>query len=182
MLSGNVYLLRSGDSFVIIDTGLSSKRSFLLKKLEEYGCTPPRLKCILLTHGDFDHCGNALFLGKMFSVPVGVHKADAIVLEKGDMFINREKKNKIISYMVRKFMGIEKFKPDFCLDDPDTLDRFGLNARVIHTPGHSPGSACILTSEGDCFCGDLFENTKKINKAIMMMKCRRAPGKFWDMT
>jgi len=36
-----------------------------------------------------------------------------------------------------------------------------MDAKVIHTPGHSPGSVCIVTSEGDCFCGDLFTNGSK---------------------
>ncbi len=33
--------------------------------------------------------------------------------------------------------------------------------RVIHVPGHSPGSVAFLTGEGDLICGDLFENRTK---------------------
>ena len=168
MISGNVYLVGSGDSFILIDTGLRSKRFILEKKLEEHDFESGKLKCILLTHGDFDHCGNALYLSKKFKIPVGVHTDDAIILENGDMFINRKKKNKIISIITRKLMGIEKFKPDFYLDDSSNLTQYGINAKVIHTPGHSPGSVCIITSDGECFCGDLFENIKKpqINKMV----------------
>jgi glyoxylase-like metal-dependent hydrolase (beta-lactamase superfamily II) len=162
MISGNVYLLQSGDSFILIDTGLKSKRTILEKVLEGYGCTPGKLKCIILTHGDFDHCGNALYFRNKFNIPVGIHKNDSIVLENGDMFINRKKRNKIVGFLVRTLMGIEKFKPDFYLDELDNnLNQYGFDAKVIHTPGHSPGSVCIVTINGDCFCGDLFENVKK---------------------
>ena len=160
-LSGNAYLVQNGNSFILIDTGSRSKRILIEKKLEEYRCTPGSLKCILLTHGDFDHSGNALYLGKKFKAPVGIHKDEAIVLEKGDMFINRKKKNIIISFLIKNLMGIDKFKPDFFLGDDDKIDRYWIDAKVIHTPGHSPGSVCIVTTDGECFCGDLFINTEK---------------------
>jgi glyoxylase-like metal-dependent hydrolase (beta-lactamase superfamily II) len=58
-LSGNAYLIRKDDSFVLVDTASKSKRAVLEKKLLEYGCLPGKLKLIVLTHGDFDHSGNA---------------------------------------------------------------------------------------------------------------------------
>ena len=39
------------------------------------------------------------------------------------------------------------------------LTEYGLDARVIHIPGHSKGSIGVLTSDGQLICGDLFENT-----------------------
>lgn len=166
--SSNVYLVQSGDAFILIDTGIRSKRYIIEKKLEEYQCTSGKLKCILLTHGDFDHSGNALYFRKKFGVPVGIHKDDAVVLETGDMFINRIKGNKILSSLTRQFMGIEKFSPDFYLDDSHTPEQSGIDMKVVHTPGHSPGSSCIITSDGACFCGDLFENTRnpRINAIV----------------
>jgi len=160
-LSGNAYLVQNGDSFILIDTGARSKRAVIEQQLEECACSPGNLKCILLTHADFDHSGNALYLGRKYKTPVGIHKEEAVVLESGDMFIHRKKKPKIIGFLLKTFMSPEKFKPDFYLEDNDSIDRYGINARVIHTPGHSPGSVCILTSNGECFCGDLFINTEK---------------------
>lgn len=179
-ISGNVYAVDCGEGFVLIDTGLRSRRKVLIERLAEIGCTPGRLKAILLTHSDFDHTGNAAFLRRMFDAPVGIHKDDALAVESGDMFINRQKKNKFISFLIRIFMGIEKFTPDSHLDEQTDLGRFGLDAKVLHTPGHSPGSVCIVMSGGECFCGDLFENVKvpqinKIvdNKADMVESCRK---------
>jgi len=158
-LSGNVYLVQNGDSYILIDTGARSKRALIEQQLEACACSTGNLKCILLTHADFDHSGNALYLGRKYKAPVGIHKEEAVVLETGDMFINRKKKPVIIGFIIKAFMGAEKFRPDFFLDGNDSIDRYGIDARVIHTPGHSPGSVCIVTKERDCFCGDLFINT-----------------------
>jgi glyoxylase-like metal-dependent hydrolase (beta-lactamase superfamily II) len=159
--SGNVYLIKNNDHYVLIDTGLKSKRYFVVEKLRAFGCSEGKLKCILLTHGDVDHCGNAAYLSKLYNCPVGMHKNDSIVAVSGDMFINRRKKNPFVAFLVRKLMGMEKFKPDFYLEENQNLKAYGIDAKIVHTPGHSPGSVTIITSDGACFCGDLYENTKK---------------------
>ena len=64
--------------------------------------------------------------------------------------------------MVKSRLGkFEKFSPDLLLEDGQNLSSFGLDATIIHFPGHSKGSIGVLTSEGDLFCGDFLENTKE---------------------
>jgi glyoxylase-like metal-dependent hydrolase (beta-lactamase superfamily II) len=61
------------------------------------------------------------------------------------------------------FTGFGKsrqFTPDVLLEDGADLSQYGLDARVISIPGHSLGSIGILTTGGELFCGDLFENMK----------------------
>ena len=47
------------------------------------------------------------------------------------------------------------------MEDGDDLLSYGIDARVVHIPGHSAGSIGVLSSNGDLFCGDLFTNTKE---------------------
>jgi glyoxylase-like metal-dependent hydrolase (beta-lactamase superfamily II) len=48
---------------------------------------------------------------------------------------------------------------DIALDDQGlALDEFGIPGRVLHTPGHSPGSVSILLDTGDAIVGDLAMN------------------------
>jgi glyoxylase-like metal-dependent hydrolase (beta-lactamase superfamily II) len=47
------------------------------------------------------------------------------------------------------------------VEDGDNLLSYGVEARVVHIPGHSAGSIGVLTNNGDLFCGDLFTNTKE---------------------
>jgi hydroxyacylglutathione hydrolase len=55
------------------------------------------------------------------------------------------------------------FKPDIYIEDGQDLSEYGLNAKVLHLPGHSKGSIGILTTKGDLFCGDLLYNIAGFN-------------------
>jgi len=57
------------------------------------------------------------------------------------------------------FGKAERFTPDLYLEDGDDLSDYGCDNKVVYIPGHSKGSVGILTTGGDLFCGDLFENT-----------------------
>jgi len=72
--------------FILIDTGCSNKRVELEKRLESAGCKPGDLKLIVLTHGDFDHTGNAAYLRKKFGAKIAMHHEDSGMVERGDMF------------------------------------------------------------------------------------------------
>ena len=53
---------------------------------------------------------------------------------------------------------LEKFKPDLTVEDGFDLGGYGLNAKVVHIPGHSKGSIGVLMDNGDLFCGDMYYN------------------------
>ena len=159
----NCYLIQTAAGHVLIDTGGSNAHQELHRQLESAGCTPGSLKLVLLTHGDFDHIGNAAYLRAAFGARLAMQRDDSGMAESGDMFVNRKKPNMLIRTLIPIFTGFgksERFTPDFLLDDGDDLSQHGLEARIICLPGHSKGSIGILTASGELFCGDLFENTK----------------------
>jgi hydroxyacylglutathione hydrolase len=164
MGSVNCYLLRTASGHILIDTGGSNARTALQSTLEAAGCTPGYLRLVILTHGDFDHIGNAAYIRSVFGALIGMHRDDAAMAERGDMFANRKKPNLLIRALIPLFTGFgpsERFKPDVLLQAGDGLSKYGLEAEVISLPGHSRGSAGILTTNGDLFCGDLLDNTKR---------------------
>ena len=99
-VSVNCYLVRTGDVYTLIDTGRTNKRSAIEKELESAGCRPGNLKLIVLTHGDFDHAGNAAYLGKKFGTKIAMHYDDSGIVERGNMFWNRKKPNILIRLVV----------------------------------------------------------------------------------
>ena len=162
--SVNCYLIETDTGYILIDTGCSNKRTDLEKELESAGCKPGNLKLIVLTHGDFDHTGNAAYLRKKFDTKIAMHYDDSGMVERGNMFWNRKKGNILLRMIASILFGFgksERFKPDYYIGDGYDLSRYGFDAKVLHIQGHSKGSIGILTAGGDLICGDLLSNWDK---------------------
>jgi len=160
----NCYLIETNTGYILIDTGCSNKRTELEKELETAGCKPDHLKLIVLTHGDFDHTGNAAYLREKFGAKIVMHNDDSGMVERRNMFWNRRKGNILLGMIARilfRFGKKERFKPDLYIDEGYDLSKYGFDAKILYIPGHSKGSIGILTADGDLFCGDLFENKDK---------------------
>jgi hydroxyacylglutathione hydrolase len=161
MGSVNSYLLENTGIFLLIDTGSSNARQELETALESAGCGPQDLKLVILTHGDFDHSGNAAYLQREYGTPIAMHAADTGMASRGDMFVNRKQPGWLVRILIPLATGFgrkERFSTDILVEDGFDLSKYGFKAKVLSTPGHSLGSISILTSKGDLFCGDLFEN------------------------
>lgn len=108
-------------------------------------CAGRRVAAILLTHGHFDHMGAAG--GLMGENPaLVVHQNDADMLDDPQ---------KNASWMI----GRRVICPPATrlVREGDALDYAGISLRVIHTPGHTPGSVCYEVGD-HLFTGDtLFE-------------------------
>ncbi|MHA1944135.1 MAG: MBL fold metallo-hydrolase [Candidatus Thorarchaeota archaeon] len=159
----NCYLIKVKDGFVLIDTGYAKHRDIIDATLAKAGCDT--LNLIILTHGDFDHVGNCAYLRKKFGNKVAMHTDDVGMVEKGDMFWNREmgRAKRAIGNLFTLIMRIrlddeDMFSPDIFLKDRQYIAEFGFDATVHHLPGHSKGSIGLLTADGDLFCGDVFTN------------------------
>ncbi|MGB2799355.1 MAG: MBL fold metallo-hydrolase [Dehalococcoidia bacterium] len=162
--SVNCYLIETDTGYMLIDTGCSNKRTDLEKELESAGCKPGNLKLIVLTHGDFDHTGNAAYLRKKFGTKIAMHNDDSGMAERGNMFWNRKKGNILLRMIASILFGFgksERFKPDYYIGDGYDLSGYGFDAKALHIPGHSKGSIGILTAGGDLICGDLLSNREK---------------------
>ncbi len=160
----NCYLIKTSGGFVLIDTGCSNMRDYLEKELEKAGCRPGSLKAVILTHGDFDHTGNAAYLRQKYGAGIAMHYYDAGMVERGNLFYNRKNGNAVIGRIASLFFGFGKssrFKADQYFENASDLSAFGLDASVVHIPGHSKGSIGILTGDGSLICGDLLVNEEK---------------------
>ena len=81
-----------------------------------------QVRAILLTHGHFDHGGDTERIRRLSGAPVYLHPADRA----------------LPSWLTHGLSA------DVDLHDGDELDFDGLRFRVLHTPGHTPGSVCFL--------------------------------------
>ena len=172
----NCYLIKCNDGYILIDSGYTKNRTQVQAKIEDLGCKPGALKLILVTHGDFDHVGNVVYLQKKYGGKVAMHRGDLGMAEHGNMFWNRNGINIVLKKLIQaililfrlKLKKANRFTPDIFLVDGEDLSDYGFNAKVIHFPGHSKGSIGFITSNGDLFCGDLLENLKKPVKVSLV--------------
>lgn len=74
------------------------------------GCKQGNLRLIILTHGDFDHVGNANHLHERFGAKIVMHNGDSGMVERGDMFWNRRKGNILLGMIARILFGFGKRK------------------------------------------------------------------------
>jgi hydroxyacylglutathione hydrolase len=162
----NAFLIKAGDGFVLIDSGLTRQWKELDKALLSAGCKAGDIRLLVLTHGDLDHAGNCVNLKEKYGVPVAMHKGDSATVMCGTpgkrtirsfMF----KIVFLLSRLVHRGAPFPLFTPDILLEDGQSLDEYGLSALVIHIPGHTKGSIGLLTDEGDLFVGDTLVNTKR---------------------
>lgn len=90
-----------------------------------------QVKAVLNTHGHSDHIGANDYYAELFEAPICYHKNDAEYYDK---------------------------YPEFYLDENINTDFTSFSIKVIHTPGHTPGSVCFLVNNF-LFSGDtLFKN------------------------
>ncbi|MCW4029478.1 MAG: MBL fold metallo-hydrolase [Candidatus Bathyarchaeota archaeon] len=171
----NCYLIQNPRGFFLIDTGFAKNRAEIDAALKKAGCMPDQLKLIVLTHGDFDHVGNAAYLRERFGAKIALHPADKGMVETGDLFYSRKANflmkamgKLILFFLSGNLKKEDRFTPDIDLEDGFDLSAFGLDAKVLHIPGHSLGSIGVLAGSGDFFCGDLLENKKVPAKNSLM--------------
>jgi glyoxylase-like metal-dependent hydrolase (beta-lactamase superfamily II) len=110
---------------IVIDPGDDPQE--ILAHLERHGLTPKQILC---THTHIDHVGAIYELQERAGTPASIHKADLFLFEKLDV------QAQWIGIPMPKRGAIEHF-----VEDGGAVVCHGVELGVIHTPGHTPGSA-----------------------------------------
>ncbi len=141
IFESNTYIISddSSKACVVIDCGVEPE-----KILDMVGRNGLSVKYIILTHGHFDHIYHVKNLKEKTGAQVCVHE-DELNLYRNPMLNG--------SRMFGAGRDLETVEPDILLKDGQKLQAGNLTLEIIHTPGHSPGSICILT-DGMLFSGD----------------------------
>ncbi|KYC44542.1 MAG: metal-dependent hydrolase [Candidatus Methanofastidiosum methylothiophilum] len=159
----NCYLLKSDSCNILIDTGYKGKAKIILDYLETNGINAKSIKLIILTHGHYDHIGNAIELKKVTGAKILIHKNELPLLRSGVTDSQSTKPLNIWGkILLSKISSIdttfEEIKPDIIIESEFDLNSYGIKGRIISTPGHSKGSISIILDSGDAFIGDLGMN------------------------
>lgn len=143
----NVTIL-GGEEITLIDAGIPGSADRILEFLRYLGHSPSEVSLIIITHHHIDHVGSLAELKERTGARVAVHRLDA-------PYVDGEKKQPNPFYhgpLAYLFWPLSLFAPtkstfvDLLLEDGDELSNSG-GLRIIHTPGHSPGSISVLNTE-----------------------------------
>jgi hydroxyacylglutathione hydrolase len=156
------YLIESESGLVLVDAGMPKLDKIILAYLKKIGRDD--LKLIYITHAHLDHYGSAEALREATGAQITVHEADADVMTAGKTrlgaFRDWETLSEFALPTVEDWLAVLKpTPPDFVVEDGDRLDEFGIDAYVVHTPGHTPGSSVLMLNDRYAFAGDLVSGT-----------------------
>lgn len=139
----NVYLIKCSKP-IVVDTGTGQGIYFkkMIENIEKL-CSLKSIKTIVLTHMHFDHTGGTEKLQKLTNANLLMHKDDANHVRIGDN----------VATGARMFGG--SMDPLNTSITGDSVDGGDVALKVIHTPGHSPGSISLYEPKSkSLFSGD----------------------------
>ncbi|HOM58881.1 MAG TPA: MBL fold metallo-hydrolase [Kiritimatiellia bacterium] len=136
--ANSVLLWQVPDQAWVVDPGADGGK--LLETLRRKGLTPA---AVVLTHAHFDHISAVNDVVAAYPVPVYLHEADAAMAFSP--------LNAMPPYpATRRPATLDTGKRD-----GDVLSIGGLSARLIHSPGHTPGGWCLyFEDDGLLIAGD----------------------------
>ena len=142
--TGHAYLWQDADGLTLIDTGVPGSAPQIADAILTFGRQPVDLRRIVLTHFHVDHAGSAAEIAKWGEIEVFAHQDDTPFIQgdsKGPppdlLDWERPLYEQVNVRVVAEPVGVNRV-----VDDGDVLD-FGGGARVVATPGHTPGSIAI---------------------------------------
>jgi glyoxylase-like metal-dependent hydrolase (beta-lactamase superfamily II) len=160
----NSYLVEDAGLVTIIDAGLPGYWRDLPTELAAMGRSLDDVRAVVLTHGDTDHVGFAERLRLERGVPVFVHELDAArahgEVKKPASGWGPVKIGPLLGFLAysgrRGGLRVPPVREVMTFGDGATLDVPGA-PRVIHLPGHTPGSVGLHVPAVDAvFLGDAF--------------------------
>lgn len=123
LLETNCFILGDENTGNILVIDPGDDMEIILKAIESDGL---KVRGIICTHGHPDHTGGVHALKKITGAPLYLNEEDS------------------------KLFGIRN---DYNLKDGEEISLDSIKINIIHTPGHTPGSVCLLTGNY-LFTGD----------------------------
>jgi glyoxylase-like metal-dependent hydrolase (beta-lactamase superfamily II) len=165
LITANVYAVGKG-RITLIDTGpkIPGSMEFIRRELQREGFDFNDIERIIITHGHVDHFGLAVKIQEAAGHPIEffIHAEDRVRVSSENLHqeMRSEGTEHFMAMMGMPKKEIQKMRKRFSsfrvladpldevsiMEDGDTFTGDGYHLRVIHTPGHSPGTSCLYES------------------------------------
>ncbi len=143
-LGARVSVLQADDGVVLVDVGSRGSLQPVKAGLRALGIALEQVRLITLTHSHPDHAGGLAELAEATGAPVAIHRTEVGIVcgdEPAPSFLRRLAFPQVPSAV--SFINSPPVDVQYPLEDGDYLPSVK-QVRVIHTPGHTPGSICLF--------------------------------------
>lgn len=155
----NVYLVRGGDEWALIDTGVNSDDSIAAFQaaLVSVGCAPEQIRKIICTHHHPDHFGSSRVYKELTGATLYIHKDE---YARSHTFAPSVRPPEAMPFFIANGIPVARFahipsphefwaglyrttEPDVFIEDNDVITVGDREIQVVWTPGHAPGH-CVM--------------------------------------
>ncbi|MGI9174268.1 MAG: MBL fold metallo-hydrolase, partial [Rhodothermales bacterium] len=140
----NSYVCHDAGEAVLIDasTHTQAEQETVVRYIEENNLT---VRHLLLTHAHIDHIFGCAFFAERYAKGWQMHRADVPFIDRAE--------DQAVAFGI----GLERPpQPQQFLEEGNLISFGRTELRVLHTPGHSPGSVCFYDEqEGAVLSGDV---------------------------
>lgn len=165
----NSFLLSCGKQHVLIDAGPKLGFRVLRRNLAQLRISQDGLASLVLTHAHFDHAENAKRVQQEYKTKIIIQMEDAGCLSRGEnstIYGTTRFVRRLTDLLGNRVLSLANYPPvaaNITLEESLDLNPLGVNAYLLHTPGHSPGSASVIVNHEIALVGDtlfgVFRNT-----------------------
>ena len=157
----NAYLIQAEDGYIAFDTGSICDADVFTKIQRANRISPDSVKLIVISHEHDDHFVNANHMRELTGAPILCHKNAVETISNGRT-LPLYPRNKYGRWIVENlfkgdipFTEVPCVSPDIVIQGDYDLRPYGIDAKLIETPGHSLGSISLITSRREAYIGDV---------------------------
>jgi glyoxylase-like metal-dependent hydrolase (beta-lactamase superfamily II) len=159
------YLIETPDALFLVDGGVVGTGRRILQRIAEIGRRPQDLRFAVLTHAHLDHFGGLAEVQEASGCAIICHPSHAETVREGigvaSPGVNAfGKLYKRLADAVLPLLRLPKLRRVFPAEDGARLHEYGLDGRILHTPGHSAGDLTLVLDGGQAFVGDLVQGRR----------------------
>lgn len=136
------------EELTLIDVGLYGSSAQIVDFISHLGRSVEEIGLIIITHNHFDHMGGLAELRELTRARVAAHKAGIVNTDEELPFPGGRGIGRLLRFRpfssLRKHLALKPDDVDILLEGGEVLEPLG-GLKVIHTPGHSPGSISLYS-------------------------------------